>query len=396
MTFLRADRMKQRKYGSHVFVMTAVLLSGALAMATGGCGKAEEAMAQGAVVAQEYGNRENSDMGTASDNMSGNPDVSGTDAEEPPVILDILTHVQIEAGTQEITAADLFEEYDGQQVDFETELSAEELAEAAAVYEMEVRYLGQPVTVTVEVVDTTPPVIEGVEELFADAGGNVNYKKNIVLSDNANGEITLEVDRNAVDMNVPGVYAVYYIATDLSGNTATVETSITVQAVITPEEEAVNALADAVVAKQTTPEMSQYDMAYALWRWCRKNITYVTTTGDRSSVWTGAYEGLHNKKGDCYTFFATYSLLLTRCGIENLCVARVGGTSNHWWNLVHIESGWYHCDASPRREGDHYKCFMQTDAQVQAYTESYPQHPNYYTFDPELYPERATEIIFGD
>ena len=63
---------------------------------------------------------------------------------------------------------------------------------------------------------------------------------------------------------------------------------------------------------------------------------------------------------------------------------------------MHIESGWYHCDASPRREGDHYKCFMQTDAQIQAYTESYPQHPNYYTFDPELYPERATEIIYGD
>jgi hypothetical protein len=39
---------------------------------------------------------------------------------------------------------------------------------------------------------------------------------------------------------------------------------------------------------------------------------------------------------------------------------------------------------------------MQTDAQVQSYTDSYPQHPNYYVFDTSLYPERGEEIIFGD
>lgn len=378
--------------------LAALLLTGAVLLTAGGCGSvaAEEAMAGGQALAEDALTAEDRDM--AEDKIpEEDPAISDADeSERQPEILDILPYVQIEAGAPEIIAADLFAEYDGQQVEFETVLSAEELAEAAAVYELQVLYKGQSVTVTVEIIDTTPPVIEGVKALAADEGGNVNYKKDIVLSDNANGEIALEVDRDAVDMNVPGVYPVYYIASDLSGNTATAETSITVREVVAPEEEAVNALADALIAKKITPEMSQYDMAYTLWQWCRKNITYTTTKGDRSSVWAGAYEGLYKKKGDCYTFFATYSLLLTRCGIENLCVARVGGTSNHWWNLVHIESGWYHCDTSPRRTGDHYKCFMQTDAQVQAYTESYPEHPNYYTFDPELYPERATEIIFGE
>lgn len=382
MTLHRGSKTRQRKCGVRISSrITAALTAGAVALVTGGCGSAaaEETMAVGRAMAEDRA-------------------MADTDAapQEQPDVLDILTYVQIEAGTREITAADLFEEYGMQQVEFETSLSADELAEAAAVYEMHVFYLGQTVSVTVEIVDTTPPVIEGVMALSADEGGSVNYKKNIVLSDNANGEVTLEVDRNAVDMNVPGVYPVYYIASDLSGNTVTAETSITVREVIPPEEEAVNALADAVIAKQVTPEMSKYDMAYALWLWCRRNITYTTTKGDRSSVWAGAYEGLHNRRGDCYTYFATYSLLLTRCGIENLCVTRVGGASDHWWNLVEIEGGWYHCDASPRREGDRYKCFMQTDAQVQAYTESYPAHPNYYTFDTESYPERGTEIIFGD
>ncbi len=48
------------------------------------------------------------------------------------------------------------------------------------------------------------------------------------------------------------------------------------------------------------------------------------------------------------------------------------------------------------KKGDTYLCYMQTDAQVQAYTDSYPKHPNYYTFDGSLYPERAVNVIFGN
>lgn len=87
--------------------------------------------------------------------------------EEPestpePVVLDILTKIQVEAGTAEqITAADLFEEYDAQQVVFETNLSAEQLAAAGAVYEINVVYMEQTVSVMVECIDTIPPVIEG-------------------------------------------------------------------------------------------------------------------------------------------------------------------------------------------------------------------------------------------
>jgi hypothetical protein len=74
-------------------------------------------------------------------------------------------------------------------------------------------------------------------------------------------------------------------------------------------------------------------------------------------------------------------------------VTRVGGSSNHYWNLVNCGDGWYHFDCSWRIHGDYYVTFMKTDAEVAAYTDDYtrryPNHPNYYTFDPSLYPERG-------
>lgn len=316
--------------------------------------------------------------------------------EDIPVILDILTSIQLEAGVSEISAADLFEEYNAQQVIFQTFLSAEELAVAGAIYEIDVTYLDQPVTVTVEIVDTTPPTIEGVKSLSVNIGASLSYKKDILLSDNAAGEILLEIDNSLVNLNVPGTYPIRYTATDGSGNQSSADTTVTVNATHIPTEEDAFALADTLIARIITPEMSKYDTAYTLWNWCRTNIRYAASAENYSSVWAGGYEGLNKKSGDCYTYYATYSLLLTRCGIDNLCVARVGGTSDHWWNLVNIGDGWYHCDSSPRRRGDPYLCFMQTDAQVQAYTESYSGVPNYYVFDGSLYPDRETAVIFGD
>ncbi len=317
-------------------------------------------------------------------------------AEDVPPALDILRSIQLEAGREELLASDLFDPYNGQQVAFRTDLSPEELSAAGSVHQVDVVYLEQQVSVTVEIIDTTPPLIEGVKELYVNAGDSLSYKKGILLSDNASGEVLLEVDNSLVNLNVPGVYPLHYIATDISGNQSTAETTVTVNEANAPTEEDANALADALIAQLIPAEMTKYDAAYTLWNWCRTNIRYAASAENYSSVWSGAYEGLHKKSGDCYTYYATYSLLLTRCGIENLCVARLGGTSEHWWNLVNVGEGWYHCDASPRRKGDPYLCFMQTDAQIQAYTESYPNVPNYYSFDTALYPDRETTVIFGD
>ena len=136
--------------------------------------------------------------------------------------------------------------------------------------------------------------------------------------------------------------------------------------------------------------MSKRDIAWAIYQWSYNNIDYIGSA-DSSSAIAGAYEAFKYKTGDCFTYYAASEILLTRAGIDNMRVTRVGGNSRHYWNLVNIGEGWYHFDSSWRRNGDEFVCFMKTDAEVAAYTVDYtarfPSHPNYYTFDPALYPK---------
>lgn len=212
--------------------------------------------------------------------------------------------------------------------------------------------------------------------------------------DNSGEEVELSVDSSGVIPTKPGKYEVNYTASDPYGNVSTLTLQVTVKERFVCTEETVGPLADAVVASVVTDGMSQWDKAYALFQWCQENVHYTSASGDMSSVWAGAYEGINNRRGDCYSFAATYSVLLSRAGVQNLIVSRVGGTSPHYWNLVYTEVGWYHCDTSPRNAKYPYVCFMQTDEQIAAYTATYTDKPNYYTFDTTAYPERGTAIVF--
>ena len=309
--------------------------------------------------------------------------------------LDILPVVQVEAGVASLEPEQFFAHYDEQELSIEKQLTAKELACCGAIYQIPVKYQGYDLEIEVEIVDTTAPVISMVSGILVKVGDTVAYKKAVEYSDNSSNDLTLSIDNSAVDLQTPGEYTVSYTVTDAGGNTATIEVPLTVVEATSHTEEDVRDLALAVVEEVVDENASKYDNAKELFQWVHSNIRYQHAAGDRSSVWAGAYEGLHDGAGDCYAFYATYSVLLTYAGIDNLCVARVSDSSHHWWNLVNTGEGWYHCDASPRRNGDRYFCFMQTDAQVEAYTRAYPEKPDYYTFDASLLPERATEIIVG-
>ena len=241
--------------------------------------------------------------------------------------------------------------------------------------------------------DVQAPVIEGLSDKTVYTGETISYKKGIKVTDDTDDDVTLEIDTSLVDLDTPGEYTVTYTATDAAGNVT--RESITVLVLILDSKEAeVDRLADVLLKKLITEDMSKWDICYKLWNWCRTNIQYAYSAGDRSSVYAGAYEGLHDRAGDCYAYYATFTVLLQKCGIETIEVRRVGGESNHWWNLVNLGDGWYHCDSSPRKKGHTYKCFMQTDAQIQEYTDFYKEKPNYYAFDGSLYPERETTVIY--
>ena len=309
--------------------------------------------------------------------------------------LDILPTVQVEAGTECLGQEMFFEDYSGQKLYIATQLTPEELAVAGQTYPVDVIYEDHELTIDVEVIDTIAPTIAQVENIVVKAGNTIAYKKAIETSDNSSNTLDLQIDNSAVDAETPGTYNVVYTVTDAAGNSASTEVELTVVEAASHTEEDVKELAEKVIANVVKEGASQYETALALFQYVQWNVKYLHTSGDRSSVWAGAYEGLHDHAGDCYAFYATYAVLLTYCGIDNECVARIGGETNHWWNLVNVGDGWYHCDASPRRYGDGYYCFMQTDAQIAAYTEAYPEKPNYYTFDPNTVSERETEIIYG-
>ena len=240
------------------------------------------------------------------------------------------------------------------------------------------------VTASVEVVeDTEPPVIEGVKELTIPAGSSVSYKRDVTVTDNQDENVTLEVDTTGVDLNTIGDYPITYRATDAAGNVTEVSTVLHVKkaSVETATEEYVNALADKLLKEITNASMSQKEVAEAIFWWVHENIAYVDGTPKNNWV-QGAYRGLVEKRGDCYTYAATSKCLLTQAGITNMDIEKIPAATHHYWNLIDIGEGWYHFDATRRKDGTYF--FYVSDEDLMAYSRSHKDSHNY---DPSQYPK---------
>ena len=239
--------------------------------------------------------------------------------------------------------------------------------------------------------DSEPPRINGVRNRTIFLGDTILYRSGVTVTDNRDSDVKLEIENSKVNLAAPGEYTMTYFAVDAAGNRAEVNCIITVLKE-TPQQEEVYAMADKILARIIKDNMTKREKAWAIHQWCHGNIFYTGDTDDSDTI-AGAYQAFKYNKGDCFTYYAAAEVLLTRAGIDNMRVTRVGGSSKHYWNLVNCGDGWYHFDSSWRIHGDYYVTFMKTDAEVAAYTEDYtrryPQHPNYYTFDPTLYPERG-------
>ena len=244
------------------------------------------------------------------------------------------------------------------------------------------------VTATLTVVqDTTPPVISGVENQTVLLGDTVAYKKGVTVTDDYDEDVALEVDSSQVNPTVAGDYLVTYRATDRSGNTAeaTAYFSFT-----QPSEYSDLALEEAqkVLDKITTDDMTQVEVAQAIYDWCRANIAY-TAHSDKGDWQKAAVQGFTQRSGDCYVYFATAKAMFEAAGIPNIDVEKtyVEGRAMHYWSLIDCGSGWYHFDATPR-VGDGDDFFMVTDAFLEAYSQA---HNNSHEFDHSLYPATPEE-----
>lgn len=240
----------------------------------------------------------------------------------------------------------------------------------------------QQATLTLEK-DTEKPVISGAADFTAYVGTSVSYKSKVKVTDNCPEELELKVDSSKVNLNQIGTYPVTYTATDKAGNSTSVTVNVTVKEQ-TYDINEVNALADAVLARITNAGMSQKEKALAIFNYCKGNIGYINDSVKGNYV-RSAYEGLVNKRGDCYVYASTAKVLLTRAGIKNMDIERIPSrTTMHFWNLVDIGDGhgWYHFDTTPR--WNHPVMFLWTDAQIKQYSDA---NNNSHNYDRSKYPE---------
>jgi hypothetical protein len=232
--------------------------------------------------------------------------------------------------------------------------------------------------------DDVPPVIEGVQDLAVMLWETVAYRKGVTATDNIDANVELTIDTSAVNLGKAGEYPVTYTAVDSSGNVAEAYITLVVSNI---DPNTVHEMADSILKRIITDDMSQKEKAYMIYRYVQKNVTY-GSAGDRTNAYTGAYEGLQKKVGDCFVFATTSEILLTRAGIDNMLITRMGGVTRHWWNLVNVGEGWYHFDTCPNTDflGDFRFMFSEDDAVMMTEVCAY-RIPNYYVYDKELYPE---------
>ena len=233
--------------------------------------------------------------------------------------------------------------------------------------------------------DTEPPVFSGIRNKTVFEGDGVAYKKNVTATDDKDGEVSFEVDSSKVKLKTPGVYTVYYSAVDAAGNKAETSSTVTVLEFIVTDE-MLNELTDKILKDITKESMTHREKAYEIYKYVRGHVAY-TGDSDKSDAKNEAYRGIKNAVGDCFTYYAVTEALLTRAGIDNMRVTRVGGRTQHFWNLTNCGDGWYHLDSCPHK--DKIESFMLTDAEVAAYTKK--RGNNYYTFDTSLYPATPEE-----
>lgn len=232
--------------------------------------------------------------------------------------------------------------------------------------------------------DTEAPAIYGVKDNTIYINNPVSFKKDVYVYDNRDGEISVSVDSSQLNQKQVGSYMIIYSATDSSGNTSIKKAIYTVKDMKVTMEQ-LETLADEVLAKITTPEMTLREKAWEIYEYENKLLTY-TGISDKTDWMFEAYNGLTNKVGDCFTYFSMSELLLNRIGMETMRVERLTkpGEAKHYWHLVNYGEGWYHFDACihiPKLVS-----FMLTDAEMDAFSARVGKDNYYYRFDKANYP----------
>lgn len=238
--------------------------------------------------------------------------------------------------------------------------------------------------------DGEAPEMTRIFNMTVFAGDTILYRKNVEVTDNHDENPRLTIDSSEVNHNEVGTYNVTYRAEDKAGNVAEKTIFVKVMEKLAVTQEMVDQLADKVLAEIFSEGMTDYEKAYAIYRWTKRNLAYTGHT-DPSDIVAGAYQGLRYRAGDCFTFCAVAHMLYQRAGFQTMKVTRTAGYLNHYWNYVNIGDGWYHCDSNLYRP-DGFEAFMKTTDELIAYTTNAMNRPDYYVYEESLYPPCAGSL----
>ena len=241
--------------------------------------------------------------------------------------------------------------------------------------------------------DYFPPSIFAPNEIRVILGQEPDLLQDIRGYDSRDGNVPVEIDTSELKTDVLGYYTIKCTAEDKAGNRA--EKTITV--VVSDwngETEAadpaeVKALTEETLAGlfpdgyEHLPERSRAETVYG---WITENIRYrggpkemdiLKAKREDDAVW----EGLADRHGNCYTFYAVSASLLRGVGLE---VRRAWSTAPgevHFWNLVRIDGTWLHFDTTPNFNGEILGLFLLTDEELAA------KHGDNWSFAAEETPE---------
>jgi len=255
-------------------------------------------------------------------------------------------------------------------------------------------YYGNTALYTAELIillNQLPPEIENAPETVeAMVNTEIDYIQEAIAMDDFGREIEIMVDDSRVNTHEEGTYTATLIARDYTGNTAEAEVTVHILSVA---PETVYEMVDEVLNRILRDGMSGTQVVRAINDWIRWTLSSSDTTSDSESALAGAYKALTERRGDYHVHNSLAEVMLTRAGIENMRIDRIPnaeGESTFSWRLVHVDGKWYHFDAFPNGLGmGGGAVSMFTNTQAKSFTGRITGTADYYTFNPELYPEIA-------
>ena len=152
--------------------------------------------------------------------------------------------------------------------------------------------------------------------------------------------------------------------------------------------------AQRILKKITTKDMNKMQKGYAIYRWTKRNISYAGSS-DKSDYRIGARDGLLNRRGDCFTYFAVAKVLLDEAGIKNKSVVKLRKSekeARHYWSLINVGTGWYHFDCTQY----HYpkaNFYMVTDKELKKWDKTY--YAGAHRYSAKGMPKMATKSVQG-